>query len=267
MKTRKRIWLRLLTGSLLLILLLLGGFVLWGSTPLGPSDAALAASTSDDSVTVVRDRWITFQPTAVDPTTGLILYPGGRVDPRSYAPLARAIAVRGHLVVVVPMPLNLAVLAPNRADGVIAAYPAVVTWAVGGHSLGGAMAARYADKHHEVVDGLVLWAAYPASSNDLSQHQELAALSIYAMQDGLMTAQERADSEALLPTNTCWVAIDGGNHAQFGDYGAQRGDNPASISKSEQYAEVVDATTSFLGQLGGSESPEALRCSQIGGAP
>ncbi|MGC9520688.1 MAG: alpha/beta hydrolase [Anaerolineae bacterium] len=266
MKTTRHVLPRLLAVAFGILVLLVGGFVLWGSTPLGPTEAALTALNSDEAVEVMDGPWLTFRPTKADTVTGLILYPGGRVDPRSYAPLARAIAARGHLVIVIPMPLNLAVLAPDRADGVMAAYPSVATWAVGGHSLGGAMAARYADRHEDVLDGLVLWAAYPASSNDLSNH-DLAALSIYATQDGLMTVQERTDSEALLPANTCWVVIDGGNHAQFGDYGAQRGDNPASISKSEQHAEVVDATASFLRQLGGSESPEALICSQIGGAP
>ena len=65
------------------------------------------------------------------------------------------------------MPLNLAVLNPGAAQDVIDAYPAIESWVIGGHSLGGAMAAAFADDHPGIVDGLVLLAAFPASWNDL----------------------------------------------------------------------------------------------------
>ncbi len=265
MRIRGRVVLRWGLGGLLSALFLVGvGFVVWASTPLGPADAALAALASDETVTVLQDRWITFEP-ATDATTGLVLYPGGRVDPRSYAPLARAIAARGHLVVIVPMPLNLAVFAPGRATDAITAHPAITIWAVGGHSLGGAMAARYAYLDIGTIDGLVLWAAYPASTDDLSNRQHLAALSVHATLDGLINAQERLGSKALLPAHTCWVPIEGGNHAQFGDYGAQRGDYPAAIPQAEQHAAIVDATASFLARLEIANSGASIDCAQIEG--
>ena len=99
------------------------------------------------------------------------------MDFRSYAPAARAIASAGYLVVMVPMPLNLAVLAPDRALEVQKAFPTVRQWVIGGHSLGGAMAARFAYKHPERVQGLVLWAAYPPGSDNLS-NSTIAAVSI-----------------------------------------------------------------------------------------
>jgi pimeloyl-ACP methyl ester carboxylesterase len=241
---------RLGWGVLLLAIVAGSGFVLWANTPLSAAGDALAALGSDALITVVEDPWIAFLPKDIPSSTGLILYPGGRVDPRAYAPLARALAERGHLVVIVPMPLNLAVLAPGRAGEVIAAYPDVEVWAVGGHSLGGAMAANFAGKRADSVDGLVLWAAYPASSDDLSGREDLSVLSIYATRDGLMTDAERRASEQHLPESTCWVAIEGGNHAQFGAYGAQRGDNPATLSAEVQQAQIVAATDSFL-QLAG----------------
>ncbi|MGC9467998.1 MAG: alpha/beta hydrolase [Anaerolineae bacterium] len=265
MKIHKRLLRWLLGGLLLTLVLASGAFVVWGSTPLGPTDAALAALTSEGPVTVVQDRWLAFQPAGQDPTTGLVFYPGGRVDPRSYAPLAWEIAARGHLVVIVPMPLNLAVLAPDRADSVIAAYPSVGLWALGGHSLGGAMAARYVYQNEQAVDGLVLWAAYPASTDDLSERRDLAVLSVTATRDGLMTDEELSNSRELLPESTCWVTIEGGNHAQFGSYGPQRGDNPATIPQAAQHAAVVDATASFLASLATS-GDEATDCAGIGGA-
>ncbi len=57
-------------------------------------------------------------------------------------------------------------------------------------------------------------------------------------------------SRTLLPADTTWVVIEGGNHAQFGDYGIQPGDNVATISAAEQQTQIVDATVIFdlLGQ-------------------
>ncbi len=155
-------------GLLLLLLLALAGFVIWASMSSSPMPEALAALQSDAQVQVETEGWLIFRPVDGEPAVGLILYPGGRVDPRAYAPPARAIAAEGYLVVMVPMPLNLAFFGPDRAAEVMAAFPEVERWAVGGHSLGGAMAARFAHRHPSAVQGLVLWASYPAASDDLS---------------------------------------------------------------------------------------------------
>jgi hypothetical protein len=42
------------------------------------------------------------------------------------------------------------------------------------------------------------------------------------------------------------VIIPGGNHAQFGDYGEQRGDPPATIGRGEQQDIAVGAILDFL---------------------
>ena len=240
---KKRRWLLLIP---LLLLLLVGGFVVWGSTPLGPTPAAEAAIRAAE---VTEEGWYVFAPED-GADVGLILYPGGRVDPRAYAPAAQAIADEGYQVVIPPMPLNLAVLGADRADAIIAAYPDITTWAIGGHSLGGAMAARYADEHPDAVAGLVLWASYPAEGNDLSNRTDLAIVSIYGTRDGLATEEEIAASEARLPAETVWAPISGGNHAQFGAYGPQSRDNAATISREEQQATIVEATVALLASLG-----------------
>jgi len=116
---------------------------------------------------------------------------------------------------------------------------------VAGHSLGGSMAARYAIRKPTDVDGLVLWAAYPASSDDLS-NSHLITMSIYGTNDGLITEQDITNSSLLLPENTSWVAIDGGNHAQFGWYGDQAGDNPASISREKQQQRIIESTRQIV---------------------
>lgn len=237
-------------GLVLLIVLLLatGGFTVWAYTPLGPMPEALAALQSDAKVQVTTSPWLTFVPAGSQPTTGFIIYPGGRVDARSYAPVARAIAERGYLVVIVPMPFNLAVFNPAAADKVIAAHPEIQRWAVGGHSLGGAMAANYAYTHPGAVQGLVLWASYPASNNSLAD-RSLAAITIYATEDGLATPDKIAASLPLLPANSRVAMIGGGNHAGFGWYGPQSGDGQAMISRAEQQAQVVGATVTLLAEL------------------
>ena len=103
--------------SALLFSLLIGGigFVWWAAQTAAALPEALAALQSDGVVEVAVTPWLTFTPVERTPTVGFILYPAARVDPRAYAPAARAIAAGGYLVVIPPMPLNLAVLAPGRA--------------------------------------------------------------------------------------------------------------------------------------------------------
>lgn len=239
---------RFLMITLVILFIAASVFVFWANTPPDPMNEAIVAMQSSSQVQVIDEPWIVFKPADMQAKTGLILYPGGRVDPRSYAPIARSIAEHGYLVVIVPMPLNLAVFDPNAAAQVIEAYPEIQNWVVGGHSLGGSMAANFAYNHTDKVDGLVLWASYPASGNDLSD-SELRVVSIYGSQDGLATGDKIDASRPLLPDDTVWVSIEGGNHAQFGWYGDQAGDNPATISRTDQQNQMLGATLSLLGSL------------------
>lgn len=231
----------------MLVLVSLLIFFVWAETPLGPMPEALLAMQSDGSVTVTIGDWLEFRPAEGSPEAGVIIYPGGRIDPRSYAPAANALARQGSLAVIVPMPLNLAVLDPDRADNIVASYPDIQHWAIGGHSLGGAMAASYL-QDSESVKGLFLWASYPPSNTNLSQ-LPLEVTSIYGSLDGLATVDEVLSANALLPDDTKWVEIPGGNHGQFGWYGPQPGDNPATISRETQQSLLVQATVALLEQL------------------
>jgi pimeloyl-ACP methyl ester carboxylesterase len=231
-----------------LCIVLMGAFLLWAANPLGPMPEALAAMQNSQSIRVEQDPWIVFRPARMK-DTGFIIYPGGRVDYRSYAPAALAISSQGYLVVITPMPLNLAVFDINAADTVIKAFPEVKHWAIGGHSLGGAMAAQFIAGNSTQVEGLILWASYPASNNDLSM-LPIRVSSISGSVDGFSTPDKILASELLLPSDTAWVVIAGGNHSQFGWYGFQAGDNPATITRSEQTQQVVDATVNLLVSLG-----------------
>lgn len=224
-------------------------FVIWASDAAGPSNEALAALQNTKSVQVsLESDWIIFYPKRGQTRTGLIFYPGGKVDSRAYAPAAMAIAEAGHLVALVSMPLNLAVFAPGRAADVIAAFPEIEQWVIGGHSLGGSMAANFADSNPDAVEGIVLWASFPAGSDSLAD-ASLSAVSIYGTNDGLIDEGEIETSRALLPDTAVFVPIEGGNHAQFGWYGAQNGDNAATISHAEQQRLTVDATIRLLNKF------------------
>jgi hypothetical protein len=222
-------------------------FLIWANTPLGPMPEALQALQSDSDVTVTTDGLLVFRPASVNSETGVIIYPGGRIDPRSYAPAAHALARQGYLAVIVPMPLNLAVLAPDRANSVIDAYPEIEFWAVGGHSLGGAMAADYILSSGS-AEALFLWASYPSSNTDLSS-EDVIVTSVYGSLDGLASPDEVLSAADLLPVDTIWVEITGGNHGQFGWYGDQPGDNPAAISREQQQSILVQATANVLQRL------------------
>ena len=240
----------ILIGFVALLLISAGGFLLWAMNPAQPEPLALESLQSDDQIRVEQlNSWLVFTPNGTSPTTGLILYPGGRVDYRAYAPHARDIAAGGFTVVIVPMPLNLAVLGFNRAGAVIEAIPEITYWAIGGHSLGGAMAAEYASNNPTLISGLVLWASYPAGSNDLTD-SSLPVLSVFASNDGLATLEDIADSQNRLPASTIFVEITGGNHAGFGWYGDQNGDGVASLSQAEQQNQIVQATVTFLQSIG-----------------
>ena len=242
---------------LLVLLLILGlavaGFVIWTQTPLGPMPEALAALESDSAVRVETEPWLEFWPQDRTPDSGMIIYPGGRVDPRSYAPAARALAEEGYLAVITPMPFNLAVFESDAAADVVAAYPEIETWVVGGHSLGGVMAAGYAEANADAIDGLALWASYPAD-DALATRSKPAVLSIYATNDSLSTLEEIEASRADLPPETRWVEIAGGNHAQFGWYGEQPGDGQATISREAQQEQIVAATADLLERLAAEEA-------------
>ena len=221
------------------------GFIVWANSVLAPAPEAFSALRSDAQVTVSLDKFLVFQPAKKKPSTALVFYPGGRVDYRSYAVPLHKIAAQGYLVILLPMRLNLAILDVNAADRAISAFPTLRHWAVGGHSLGGVVAAQYASKQND-LDGLVLWAAYPSDGS--LKNSRVKVLSIYGTQD-LSGVKAFDDSHALLPMDTQFVVIQGGNHSQFGDYGLQPGDNEATITRADQQKQVVDATAQFLKEL------------------
>jgi len=181
---------------------------------------------------------------------GLILYQGAGVEPAAYAPLAADVADAGFLVTIQQAPLGLPILDSDMAQATIDAFDDVEIWVIGGHSLGGAMAARFAAESDE-VDGLLLLGAYPEGALDLSE-SGLAVMSIYGDRDLLSTPDDVLSARSRLPADSEFVLIEGGNHAQFGRYGRQPRDGEASITPDAQLRVVTAAIMRLLGGLAGS---------------
>ena len=244
MKARRIIGFTLL-GLVAIIVLGLLGMLVWAKTGTYPArSVALSALESTDRVTIAQGKWIAFTP-GEETETGLIFYPGGLVEPSAYAPILRRIAEEGVLVVVTRMPLNLAILNTGAANAVIDDYPHVATWILAGHSLGGAAAAIFAENNPARIDAIALWDSYPPNSADLSDNA-ISAISIFGTTNDLPNTEGFNDKRHLLPANTEFVGIEGANHAQFGDYGPQRGDVVATLSLAEQHERVAEIMLDFV---------------------
>ena len=176
-----------------------------------------------------------------DVKAGLVFYPGGKVEYTSYAPLLKSCAEQGILCIVIKMPYNLAVFGINDGLDAIEYFPEIDNWYIGGHSLGGSMAANCAANHSDVFKGVVLLAAY--STTDLS---ELKILSIYGTNDQVLN-KEKYNKYSSYPSSIFTEhIIKGGNHAYFGMYGEQEGDGEATIFHKQQIEETVQYIAEFI---------------------
>ena len=201
-----------------------------------PRAADLAAAAQ-----VTRDGDLVFPSEGAD--AGFIFYPGGKVDHRAYVPLMQELSDRGILCVLVEMPFRLAVLDMNAAEGIQAQYPQIEHWYIGGHSLGGAMAASYLAGHTDDFAGLVLLGAY--STEDLSQ-AGLSVLSVYGSEDLVMNREKYDQYLKNLPAGFQEIVIDGGCHAYFGMYGPQDGDGTPTLTNEEQIRITADAIAAMI---------------------
>lgn len=172
---------------------------------------------------------------ANDSGVGLIFYPGGKVEAAAYLPLLERLREGGVACVLVKMPFHLAVFDINAADHVYSAVPSATRWYIGGHSLGGAMASSYVAGNEGGLAGLILLGAYPVNDSPIP------TLCIYGSEDIQLDLTKLANVENV-------IRIEGGNHAQFGDYGPQEGDGTAAISREEQQTQAAGAMLAFMQQ-------------------
>ena len=233
---KKRRW---MIPLLAVVLLAAVFFAYVGSCRHSEADAR-AALASDEAVHVSKTEygWFFDGPSE---ERSLIFYPGGKVEETAYAPLLRRLAENGLDVFLVRMPFHLAIFDMNRAAEVMkeADY---AQWYVGGHSLGGAMAAVFAAGNPEGLDGVILFAAYPTKTID----ERLLVISVYGAEDGVLDMEKVTEGRQYLSGTYVEHVIPGGNHAQFGNYGWQKGDGEASVTAAEQQAEAVSAVIGSL---------------------
>ena len=221
-----------LLSVLLFIVVLVSGFYIYTLDYYRADDGvadmeALKNAEHIDNLTI-------FYPEGDAGQVGIIFYPGGKVEAIAYAPLLYKLSEKGFTCVLIKMPMNLAVFNINGADKVYDKFPEIKKWYLMGHSLGGAMASSYCDKNSEKLDGLILLGAYPLNDADIE------TLTIYGTEDlgqDMNELQEKYDA----------VLIEGGNHAYYGNYGEQKGDGIAKITRQQQQETAVKLITDFIG--------------------
>ena len=239
---RKRKIFIIVTSIVLVIAVLIGACVIYLGDYYRADNEAIGAFLPQGSAWKEEPNGnIVFEPKGA--TAGLIFYPGGKVEHTAYIPLMQACAENGILCVIVEMPFNLAVFDVNAADGIQKEYTQIENWYIGGHSLGGSMAASYLEKNAEDYEGLILLGSY--STADLSD-TTLAVLSVFGSEDKVMNHEKYADNKTNLPDDFNEIVIDGGCHAYFGMYGAQDGDGTPSITNEEQIYRTAELIAELL---------------------
>ena len=242
LKTKRKILIIIAVSILAVVIIAIGCAVYLGDYYHADANAVEAFAVSDTVKTeALEDNTIIFEPEKAN--AGFIFYPGGKVEYNAYTPLMKSLADKGVFCALVEMPFNLAVFKINAADGIQKQYPQIKNWYIGGHSLGGSMAAAYLSEHTAEYDGLILLGSY--STADLSDSQ-LDVLSIYGSEDKILNQESYSENKANLPSDFSEIIIDGGCHSYFGMYGAQNGDGTPSITNEEQIEKTVDEIFAFV---------------------
>jgi dienelactone hydrolase len=225
---------------MLTIAITVGGCAIYVSDYYRADSVAIKSFTASHSVIANESSggFIVFEP--IDPDAGFIFYPGGKVEYTAYIPLMSALAEKGLLCILTPMPFNLAVLDMNAAKGMTDKYPEIDNWYIGGHSLGGSMAASFIADNTDDFDGLILLGSYSTAK------VTLPVLSVYGSEDQVLNREKYDKYKSNINASLTETVIDGGCHAYFGMYGAQDGDGTPSVSNEEQIHLTVEEIIKFI---------------------
>lgn len=243
MKTNKKMktGIKIAIGFIVLLLIVTGAFLIYTMNYYHADSAAIEAARTHGGIDILnKNGALVFDPSKAD--TAMIFYQGGKVEYTAYEPLMIKIAQKGILCILPKMPFNLAVFDINAADTYFPKYPEIKHWYIGGHSLGGSMAASYSSKNNGKVEGLVLLASY--STADLSSGG-MRVLSLYGSKDGVLNKESYQKDKSNLPAGFTEIVLQGGNHAGFGCYGPQQGDGKADITSEQQQTDTAQAVAEF----------------------
>lgn len=242
---KTRHWYFVLGMPLIIILHLVmtGGLIYYGNDYYRAEKVVREDLKSDEKVTVtkLKDKTLVFEPEKYE--KALIFYPGGKVEYTAYAPLMRNLAKEGILCIMPKMPHHLAVLDSDKADDVNELYPEVKEWFIGGHSLGGAMAATHVKKHPDECDGLILLGAYSVKN---LKKTGVKVLSICGSEDGVLDREKYESNKKNLPEDMKEIVLDGGCHSFFARYGMQEGDGDPTITNTEQIYQTTREILKFM---------------------
>ncbi len=225
------------------VIIALVGSLAWLLNAYEPQDVARENLVSSSDVEVVEGDITEFIPKDVVSNTGVIIYPGARIDVKAYAPLANRLAQNGYKVFAVDMPFNMAIFLSHKADKVIEENKDIENWVIVGHSLGGAMATNAISTNNK-IKGIVYLASYP--SGDKIKDSGAKVLSIWGSKDGVINFDNMIKAKEDLPKDTEYVEIEGGNHSAFGDYGLQKGDTKSIIPENKQLDITVESICNFI---------------------
>lgn len=233
-KTKISLRKKLIVTVAILLVLIVGSFFWYVSDYYRAEEMALLVMAQDNTIET-KDNLTILSPSY--PTDkALIFYPGAKVEAEAYLPLLDQIRQTGLTCILVHMPFRMAIFGSNLADDVIEQFPNINQWYIGGHSMGGAMASQYASKHQDKVEGLILLGAYI-----YGDYPDEKTLTVYG------SLNQSVEDHINYTENI--VKISGGNHAQFGNYGPQKGDLEATISAEEQQAQTVTAIEEFINRI------------------
>lgn len=224
---------RVLAAVLLLLAILAGAFFWYVSDYYRAEDVALEVLAQNDGI-VTQDNLTILSP-SYQSNTAIIFYPGAKVETEAYLPLLNQIRQTGITCILVDMPFHMAIFDSDAAEDVMTQFPEIEHWYLAGHSMGGAMASKFAAKHPDEIDGLILMGAYI-----YGDYPDEDTLTIYGSLN--QSVEDHIDYTENI------VEIEGGNHAQFGNYGLQKGDPLAEISAEEQQKQTVEAIKAFLAE-------------------
>ncbi len=192
-----------------------------------------------DNLNIIEENnLLIITPGRIDPGhIPIIYYPGGLVSPEAYLYKMGHVALRLQTTVyIIKAPFNAAIFNVSAAGRVIEDYGLQEAW-VGGHSLGGISACRFAAGNSEKVYGLFLYGSYCDQS---IKNFEGPVISVMGINDQIINWDNYRKAQENLPPDKIILEIDGLNHSAFGNYGLQDGDGKSTLSN-EEVVEIIAA--------------------------